>query len=345
MHEWLLGSNATVANERINLAGAKTQLAKVRCIVSQLLKKNIINKQGVRLLDCSYDQSLVAKKPDWKHFQKEFYGNFSKLLAEPCTSRELYLSGHIPTASHICLDVATYPSEYERYAIYPPEIFQEYIQTLGINADDHLILYARGPLGGMLHSSRFAWLFKTYGHEKVSVVDGGYDEWVKQGYETSKDEVKLSRGTWKAVDNFLKYNLKYELLEGDHGDRKYIEYINDINLIDARGRGQFEGTAPTDLPPNVVGTHIPGFKNLPAAELVKENLMKSPDDIKEWLGDREFHPHRPAVVMCNVGLQAAMVAYAIETVYPNLLVQVYNGSMNEMAMRNPKRISSVIESS
>lgn len=313
--------------------------------VSQLLKNNIINKQGVRLLDCSYDQSLVAKKPDWKHFQKEFYGNFNKLLAEPCTSKQLYLSGHIPTALHICLGVATYPSEYERYALYPPEIFQEYVQILGINADEHLILYARGILGGMLHAAKIAWLFKTYGHEKVSLIDGGYDEWIKQGYEITKDDVKLSRGTWKAVDNFSKYNVKFELLESQHGDRKYIEYIDDLNLVDARGRGQFEGTALTGLPSNVTGTHIPGFKNFPATELVEENLMRSWDDIREWLEVHEFKPNRPTVVMCNVGLQAAMVAYAIETVFPHILIQVYNGSIKEMALRNPKRISSVFESS
>ncbi|PIO71942.1 hypothetical protein TELCIR_06142 [Teladorsagia circumcincta] len=52
--------------------------------VAQLLKNNIINKEGVRILDCTYDHSLVKKKPDWKHFQKELYGKFEKLLAHPC---------------------------------------------------------------------------------------------------------------------------------------------------------------------------------------------------------------------------------------------------------------------
>ncbi|VDM75067.1 unnamed protein product [Strongylus vulgaris] len=45
-----------------------------------LLKKSIINKEGVRLLDCSY---AVATKPDWKKFEKELYGNFREILAQP----------------------------------------------------------------------------------------------------------------------------------------------------------------------------------------------------------------------------------------------------------------------
>ncbi|KAK6046928.1 hypothetical protein COOONC_15567 [Cooperia oncophora] len=53
-----------------------------------------------------------------------------------------------------------------------------------------------------------------------------------------------------------------------------------INLLDARGRGNFEGTVPSTPPPGVRGTHIPGFKNFPAAELVEEGLMRDNDEIR-----------------------------------------------------------------
>ncbi|KAK6038736.1 hypothetical protein COOONC_18345 [Cooperia oncophora] len=49
--------------------------------LSQLLKKNIINNEGVRLLDCTY---VVSDKPDWKMFKKEYYGNFKKIASRPC---------------------------------------------------------------------------------------------------------------------------------------------------------------------------------------------------------------------------------------------------------------------
>nr|CDJ92310.1 Rhodanese domain containing protein [Haemonchus contortus] len=307
--------------------------------VAQLLKKNIINKEGVRILDCTYDHTLVAKKPDWKHFKKELFGKFEKILAQPCPSKRLYLSGHIPKAPHICMDVAFYPSEYERFALYPPEVFQEYVQMLGIDAGEHLILYARGMFGGMLHASKFAWLFKSYGHEKVSVVDGGFDEWTKKGYEVSKDDVNLKRGTWKANDEMAKNNIKFEQLEEQHGDRKYIEWTDDLNLLDARVRGQFEGTVATGAPPGVTGTHIPGFKCVPAGELVEEGRMRSNEDIRNWLEQSGFKPDRPSVILCNTGVQAAMLAYAIKGIFPQNPIQVYNGSLKEMELRNPKRIS------
>ncbi|KAK6036851.1 hypothetical protein COOONC_25644 [Cooperia oncophora] len=90
----------------------------------------------------------------------------------------------------------------------------------------------------------------------------------------------IQRGTWKATDNVAKCNIKFEQLEEQHGDRKYIEWTDDINLLDARGRGNFEGTVPSTPPPGVRGTHIPGFKNFPAAELVEEGLMRDNDEIR-----------------------------------------------------------------
>ncbi|KAK6038831.1 hypothetical protein COOONC_23664 [Cooperia oncophora] len=160
------------------------------------------------------------------------------------------------------------------------DVLFKIFKILGIDAGEHLILYAREKFGGMLHASKFAWLFKSYGHEKISLVDGGFDEWVKRGHEISKDDVKLQRGTWKASDNMAKYNIKFEQLEEQHGDKKYIEWTDDINLLDARVRGQFEGTIPTDCPPNVVGTHIPGSKCLPAEELVEEGVMLDNEEIR-----------------------------------------------------------------
>lgn len=72
-----------------------------------------------------------------------------------------YKSAHIPEAIHVDLNVATYPGEFDQYMHYPPKIFEEYVRILGINVDDYLILYDRGPLGGMMFASRIAWLFKV----------------------------------------------------------------------------------------------------------------------------------------------------------------------------------------
>ena len=50
----------------------------------------------------------------------------------------------------------------ERQALYPPERFEQYVQRLGIDAGDRLVIYARGPLGGMLHAARAWFLFRVH---------------------------------------------------------------------------------------------------------------------------------------------------------------------------------------
>ncbi|VDO25864.1 unnamed protein product [Haemonchus placei] len=124
------------------------------------------------------------------------------------------------------MDVAFYPSEYERFALYPPDVFQEYIQMLGIDAGEHLILYARGMFGGMLHASKFAWLFKVLFFCTVAAgAPPGQCALLPSGL------VRLA-------------------------------FTSSVGGL------------------GVTGTHIPGFKCVPAGELVEEGRMRSNEDIR-----------------------------------------------------------------
>ncbi|VDM74715.1 unnamed protein product [Strongylus vulgaris] len=101
--------------------------------------------------------------------------------------RQAYEKEHIPGAVHFSLDAAHYPSQYIRFDLYSPEEFEKFVRLLGINAGDHIVVYARGLYAGMLWASRVWWLFKLYGHDKVSVLDGGLDAWKKAGKSVSGD--------------------------------------------------------------------------------------------------------------------------------------------------------------
>ncbi len=132
--------------------------------IGHFLQKNLINVAPIRLLDCSYN---VAPKPDYRQFAKEYYGQWNKLMSDVDNSshRSEYRRSHLPGAIHIDLAVAMYPSATERYAVYPPSLFQEYIQLIGINAGDLLILYDRNAdFGGMMMAAKFWWLFRVWCH-------------------------------------------------------------------------------------------------------------------------------------------------------------------------------------
>ncbi|KAK6053196.1 hypothetical protein COOONC_09298 [Cooperia oncophora] len=135
----------------------------------------------------------------------------------------------------------------------------------------------------MEYSTKFAWLLKSYGHEKSSVLDGGLHQWVKKGLEISTEDVQLPTGNWKAKDHVAANNITFEELQKKEDGKEYMERTDEVNFLDARIRGQFNGTEETGLDLyRVSGSNIPGYKNVPAAELVNENgVMKSPEEIRQ----------------------------------------------------------------
>ncbi len=119
-------------------------------------------------------------------------------------SLSLLFSRQTETYSAVDVYIAIFPGKTERYALYPPELFEQYVRLLGINNGDHLVLYDRGPMGGMLWASKLWWLFRVstvvhlvplirasfqiYGHEGVSLLNGGFSAWMSHGLEVT-DEV------------------------------------------------------------------------------------------------------------------------------------------------------------
>ncbi|KAK5969876.1 Rhodanese domain-containing protein, partial [Trichostrongylus colubriformis] len=137
---------------------------------------------------------------------------------------------HIPHAVYASLDAAMYPSQYERFAHYPHDIFEKYIQMIGVNNGEHIILYSRDDRGGMMYSAKFAWLLMSYGHDKVSILDGGFDAWTSKGNEVTSEIVKLPAGDWKAKDLLAKYNITFEEMQKREGGKQYMERTNEVSL-------------------------------------------------------------------------------------------------------------------
>ena len=79
---------------------------------------------------------------------------------------------------------------------------------LGINNDDHVVLY---DTVGVFASPRGAFTFKgksgmnqltvAFGHEKVSILDGGLPRWVAEGYELeTSDTPDFAESHYKAQE-------------------------------------------------------------------------------------------------------------------------------------------------
>ena len=81
-----------------------------------------------------------------------------------------------PSASFFDLTVGVESSKLYPKNIPDKDKFADYVGSLGISNDNHVIVYDRSPFG-FLTAPRVWWLLRLHGHENVSVLDGGFTKW------------------------------------------------------------------------------------------------------------------------------------------------------------------------
>lgn len=56
-------------------------------------------------------------------------------------------------------------------------MFEIEMSLLGVSKSSDIIVYDTAGLG----AARVYWMFKIFGHEKISVLDGGLSAWIDSG--------------------------------------------------------------------------------------------------------------------------------------------------------------------
>ena len=64
------------------------------------------------------------------------------------------------------------------------EQFEDYVTELGISNNHHVVIYDGHPKYVMFSAPRLWWMFRVFGHDKVSVLNGGLKSWIQEGYDT-----------------------------------------------------------------------------------------------------------------------------------------------------------------
>lgn len=83
-----------------------------------------------------------------------------------------------------------------------PEVFAKYASMKGIGRDTHVVCY---DSLGVFSSPRAVFTFKAFGHENVSLLNGGLPAWIEQGYELSlgpieEQDIKTEQEAYPAPD-------------------------------------------------------------------------------------------------------------------------------------------------
>lgn len=231
-----------------------------------------------------------------------------------------YLGGHIPGASYVdwTADIID-PDDPVSVQIALPERFAEEMGKRGVGNETHVI--AVDHAGGQF-ATRLWWALKYYGHDRVSVLDGGYLRW-------NEEERPLVEGPVTPDRQVFVPKCRPEWRKSAADVLKLIG-SPDVQLLDVRDRGQFSG----ERRRGPRGGHIPGAKSLPRELFLKPGGgFKAIEEIAEIVKSEGVTPEKPIVAYCNGGVAATVALFHLDRLgFKNL--SNYDGSWNEWTERN-----------
>ncbi|MCA9894039.1 MAG: sulfurtransferase [Anaerolineae bacterium] len=231
---------------------------------------------------------------------------------------EDYEAEHIPGALFVSLADLNNPEDDVTGQIGTSEQVAETLGSLGIEADDTVVLY---DASNNLLAARAFWVLKYYQHENVVIYEGGSKLWEADGQEfVSGDAPEV-----EAVD--------YEIAEADPEIRTtgdyVLEHLDDagVQLCDTRSINEYIGT---DVRADR-GGHIPGAISLEWVNTVdpQTGKFKTYDELDELFKLAGFDREKQIITYCQTGVRGAHVWFVLRELLGYEDVRNYDGSWIE----------------
>ena len=266
-----------------------------------------------------YVNSDVLVDTDWVAAHG---GDDGVRLVEVDVDTNSYDSGHICGA--VGWNWETQLSDGVQRDIASPEQWAELLESSGIAADTHVILY--GDNNNWFAAFAY-WQFKLGGHDRVSLMNGGRLKWEQEGRELTTDPTDVAPATYEAGEANPALRILQPDVRAAVGDGSTV-------LVDVRSPAEFTGEilAPPGLAElSQRGGHIPGADNVPWLTAVNEadGTFKSADDLLEIYGARGATGDAPVITYCRIGERSAHTWFALHELLGVGDVRNYDGSWTE----------------
>ncbi|CAF95526.1 unnamed protein product [Tetraodon nigroviridis] len=193
--------------------------------------------------------------------------------------RKEFLQAHIAGASFFDIDECVDPASKFDHTLPSPEIFADYVGNLGVGNDSHVVVYDASDFGAFT-CTRVWWMFRFFGHPRVSVLNGGLRNWVREGHPVTAGHARAQPARFTATRSHPSWVKSFEEVTRNISQQEF-------QVVDVRPLQRFLGVQPGHIP---LSKCMPFFGFLDhegmflPTEQLKQFFEKSQVDLKKPLG-------------------------------------------------------------
>lgn len=207
--------------------------------------------------------------------------------------------------------------------------FQDLMQNAGINSDSNIIVVTNAEDAfDLTMASRMYWQIKYFGHDNVSILNGGTAQWLIDGHAIQTTLGKSNLGNWKA-------NKERPEILASSDDVVTAISNNKIQIIDVRPMGQYLGTYKSSKVSKL--GHIPTAKLYPVDLIANRNIpvkFSSIDELKTLTKALGIDSIGNSITYCNSGHMASGSWFVFHELLGNKNTKLYDGSMHQWTAEN-----------
>ena len=220
---------------------------------------------------------------------------------------ERYAAGHLTGAIHVDLENELSQKTGDaaqggRHPLPPVDVFAGLLGRMGVTPTSHVVIY--DDKNGANAAARFWWMLKAAGHDKVQVLDGGWDAAKQAGVPVATNKTIVTAATPYPVSEWKRPLADINAVATAAASPDHI-------VIDVREAYRYNGDSePIDL----IAGHIPGAVNIPyTGNLEKDgSFLSSTELAKKYSAVISEYAPENIIVHCGSGVTACHTLLALE---------------------------------
>lgn len=244
-------------------------------------------------------------------------GSF-KLPGVTPIAAEDFTARHIQGARFFDIDAIADQETSLPHMLPPVAAFERHASDLGISNDSVVVVY---DTPGLMSAGRAWWTLRTFGHDKVAILNGGLKKWLAEGRPVTNAAAAPAGARFHATFDPVAVRSKAQVLDNLESHAEQI--------VDARSGGRFTAQE-KEARPGLRSGHIPGSLNLPFNALTDPHSgeLLPVAEIRQAFETAGLDFSKPVIASCGSGVTAAALAFGLHLTGKDD-VAIYDGAWTE----------------